>query len=106
MKQKFSLWASDARVLTLPETEWESWHFSTRSGHKADNVDALKYGYVWLSDHEVEIVLPKLEERIAEITEAIEERIRETYREAEGTVRGYREQLQNLLALTYEAEGE
>lgn len=102
MKVSYSLWASDARVLLQPEDALEGYMFTVRPGPKADNVYYAEHGYVWLSDHEVEVVRPRLEERIGEITAAVEEKIQKTRAEAEQEVKKLREQLANILALTHE----
>ena len=104
MKAKYSLWASDARVLKQRPEELVDWQITVRSKHREDNHDLLKYGYVWLSDHEQEVVLPRLEDRMEEISAAIQEKIAEVHAEAFKQVRTLEQQLQNLLALSYEGE--
>ena len=103
MKVKFSLWASDARVLLVPPEDLEEYMISIRPGWQEENNYSTLHGYVWLSNHEQEVVLPRLEDRIAGIAAATQEQIQKVRAEAEKQVQGLQKQLAEILSLTYES---
>ena len=103
MKQKITWWAAEASALLVPDAELESWHVPVRQGDYEYNAkDMLKWGYVFIAEQEVEFFMPKLQDRIAEITEAMEGEIQRIRAEAESNAKEIRGKLQNLLALSYE----
>jgi hypothetical protein len=102
VKVRYSLWAHDARVLQSNVDDLEPWMITVRPKWGEENKDLAQYGYVWLSDHEQEVVLPRLQDRIEAISEAIKEKIESVHAEAYKEVRKLEEQLQNLIALSYE----
>lgn len=106
MNYTYSLWASDARVLLQEENALENFMFTVRPGGVEENNYYVKQGYIHIGTYSRLIERPKLKDVMPEVTAAIEAKIQDTRAEAEKTVQELKTQLQNLLALSYEAEGE
>lgn len=105
MKQKITWWAAEASALTMPDEKLEHWHVTVRHGGYNENAESmLKYGYVFICEQEVEFFMPRLSDRIEEITTAIKDEIQRVRAEAELKARELNGKLENLLALSYEQE--